>query len=308
MLNLDLESIRTFLAVANCNSFNQAAKQVHRSTATVTYRIKSLEKEFGVELIKRSTRCVKLTSDGEYLKNRLEVLINDFSGLSTDIHQMKNNIEQSVGIAVNELLYDRFAVTRLTSYLHDKYPNTEICFFREVYNGVWGSLLSEDSQFAIGAPGWHSISNDLESTSMGEITWMFVASPTHAVSRCHKILSDDELRKFTAINVEDTSRHLVRRKAWLLKGQKELIVPDFETKVHMHTQGIGVGFLPKNIAMRLLNSGQLITRNVANPRSNSPISFGWRKDATGKIISELREMVRTNHPLLAPFCANIDKH
>ncbi|NOI65392.1 LysR family transcriptional regulator [Vibrio sp. 99-8-1] len=307
MLNLDLESVRTFLAVANCSSFNQAAKQVHRSTATITYRIKALEKEFGVELLNRSTRSVELTPEGKYLKSRLEMLFNDFVGLSSEVEQIKNNIEQFVGIAINELLYDKFAVTKLTSYLHKKYPNTEFRFFREVYNGVWGSLLSEDSQIAIGAPGWHTISNDLESSSMGEISWMFIASPTHAISHRHNTLSDDDLRKYTAINIEDTSRHLVRRKAWLLKGQKELLVPDFETKVLMHTQGIGVGFLPKNVATRLLNSGQLITRGIANPRSNSPLSFSWRKDAQGKVVSELKEMIRTEHPLLTPFYANIDK-
>ncbi|WP_428774420.1 LysR family transcriptional regulator [Vibrio sp.] len=307
MLNLDLESVRTFLTVAKCQSFNEAAKLIHRSTATVTYRIKSLEKEFGVELINRSTRSFKLTPEGEYLQHRLEVLFNDFMGLSSDIEQIKNNIEHSVGIAINELLYDRFAITKLTQYLHNKYPKTEFRFLREVYNGVWGSLLSEDSQFAIGTPGWHPISNDLQSVSMGEMSWMFVAAPTHPVSHIHKALSDDDLRGYTAINVEDTSRHLVRRKAWLLKGQQELLVPDFETKIQMHTQGIGVGYLPHTIATRLLNSGQLITRTTANPRGRSPMSISWRKDASGQIVNELKQMVAQDHPLMAPFYANIDK-
>lgn len=307
MFNLDLQSVRTFLILAKCQSFNEAAKYIHRSTATITYRIKALENEFGVELISRSTRSFKLTEEGEYLYHRLEMLFNDFMGLSSDIEQIKNNIESSIGIAINELLYDRVAMMNLTQYLHNKYPKTEFRFFREVYNGVWGSLLSEDSQFAIGTPGWHPISSTLHSISMGEISWVFVAAPNHPVSHFHHTLSDDDLRGYTAINVEDTSRHFAKRKAWLLKGQQELLVPDIETKVLMHTQGIGVGYLPYAVATRLLNAGQLITRHTSNPRTCSPMSISWRRDAHGKIIGELKKMVMEKHPLLLPFYVNIDK-
>jgi DNA-binding transcriptional LysR family regulator len=60
----ELESIRTFLTVAEQHSFTGAARQLGMTPASVTRTISALEARLGVQLLLRTTRQVALTSAG----------------------------------------------------------------------------------------------------------------------------------------------------------------------------------------------------------------------------------------------------
>lgn len=64
---MDLESFRCFDAVAATLSFRVAAARVHLSPAAFSDRIRRLEEELGVAVLRRTTRQVALTEDGHRL-------------------------------------------------------------------------------------------------------------------------------------------------------------------------------------------------------------------------------------------------
>ncbi len=61
---MKLEHIRTFLEIAACGNFNQAAVNLDVSQSTVSARIKTLEQQFGRPLFLRSHSGAELTSAG----------------------------------------------------------------------------------------------------------------------------------------------------------------------------------------------------------------------------------------------------
>ena len=61
---MKLEHIRTFLEIAACGNFNQAADNLDVTQSTVSARIKTLEEQFGRPLFLRSHAGVELTSAG----------------------------------------------------------------------------------------------------------------------------------------------------------------------------------------------------------------------------------------------------
>src|SRR5712675_3687261 len=65
MLNFEL--LRTFVAVAECGGFHRAAEQLNLTQSTVSQQIKRLELETKRPLLRRTTRSVALTDDGEML-------------------------------------------------------------------------------------------------------------------------------------------------------------------------------------------------------------------------------------------------
>ncbi len=64
---LDLDVLRTFVAIAETGSFTTAANAVFRTPSAVSMQIKKLEDILGRSVFARDARSVSLTTDGEML-------------------------------------------------------------------------------------------------------------------------------------------------------------------------------------------------------------------------------------------------
>lgn len=64
---LDLDVLRTFVAIAETGSFTAAANAVFRTPSAVSMQIKKLEEILGRSVFSRDARSVALTNDGEML-------------------------------------------------------------------------------------------------------------------------------------------------------------------------------------------------------------------------------------------------
>jgi len=64
---LDLDLLRTFVAVLDTGSFAKAAAAVHRSPGAVSMQVRKLEETLGARLFERDTRNVRATPDAEVL-------------------------------------------------------------------------------------------------------------------------------------------------------------------------------------------------------------------------------------------------
>lgn len=64
---LDLDVLRTFVAIAETGSFTTAANAVYRTPSAVSMQIKKLEDILGRSVFLRDARSVALTADGEML-------------------------------------------------------------------------------------------------------------------------------------------------------------------------------------------------------------------------------------------------
>ncbi|RAI45762.1 LysR substrate-binding domain-containing protein [Rhodoplanes roseus] len=65
LLNLDLDLVRTFVAIASLGSFTRAAESLRRQQSTVSLQVQRLEDALGRKLLDRNPRNVRLTADGE---------------------------------------------------------------------------------------------------------------------------------------------------------------------------------------------------------------------------------------------------
>lgn len=63
-------ALETFVRVAESRSFSEAARQLSLSPSVVSKRLSDLERDFGTELLRRTTRQVSLTAAGEVLLER----------------------------------------------------------------------------------------------------------------------------------------------------------------------------------------------------------------------------------------------
>jgi DNA-binding transcriptional LysR family regulator len=74
-MNLQLDYLRTFIALAETKGFTKTGIQVNRSQSAVSMQIKRLEDEIGKKLFERIGKTVKLTSEGHILlKHAMRIL------------------------------------------------------------------------------------------------------------------------------------------------------------------------------------------------------------------------------------------
>lgn len=107
-MSLDLESLQIFVKVAELGSFTRAGDQLGIGKAKASLRLKALERSLGVALFHRTTRAVRLTSEGEELLPRARRLAIELEELSTS-HQRgalsgRVRIDAPVGFARNILI------------------------------------------------------------------------------------------------------------------------------------------------------------------------------------------------------------
>ncbi len=106
---MDIESLRTFLVLADTKNFTRTANQVFVAQSTVTNRISELEKELGIVLFVRNNRSVTLTSEGEHFKSYAEKMVElTDSSLSeiTSLNKYKNHLR----IGASDSIYESHLV------------------------------------------------------------------------------------------------------------------------------------------------------------------------------------------------------
>jgi DNA-binding transcriptional LysR family regulator len=77
--SLDVDLLKTFIAISDGGSFTRAATEVHRTQSAVSMQMKRLEEAIGRPLFVREGRQSRLTADGEHLLDfaRRIVKLND---------------------------------------------------------------------------------------------------------------------------------------------------------------------------------------------------------------------------------------
>nr|WP_269809267.1 LysR family transcriptional regulator [Enterovibrio nigricans] len=64
---MDIESLRSFLAIVDTGSFTRAAAQIHRTQSAISMQIKRLEEELDSPLFDREKRPLSLSLSGQRL-------------------------------------------------------------------------------------------------------------------------------------------------------------------------------------------------------------------------------------------------
>ncbi|RZI40630.1 HTH-type transcriptional activator AllS [Herbaspirillum sp. HC18] len=303
---LGQDELRTFLTVAQLHSFSAAAEALHKSTSAISYRIKMLEESLDVHLFVRTTRTVTLTPAGEFLFEKASEIFDWLHALPEQVQACSKGVESVFTLVINNLLYDAEGVAALLAHLTQRFPLTQFNIRRQVYMGVWDEMLNNAGHMALGAPGFDSMNDKLQAMPLGTVRWVFAVAPGHPLTQLSRTLSDDDLRRYPAINVEDTARHLVKRIAWKLPRQQELLVPNMLTKIEAHKAGLGVGFLPEHKVQALVEKKLLVICSVQSGRKPSPLSLVWRPEGAGQVLNTMLDLVRARDPLIQCFLAPID--
>ena len=92
---LDLNDIHVFIKVVELKSFTKAAKILNMPISTVSHKVSKLEEQMGLTFLRRSTRKLSLTEEGQQLYNLSQL---GLSKIFEAVQNVQNNQNQIQGV------------------------------------------------------------------------------------------------------------------------------------------------------------------------------------------------------------------
>ena len=139
-MKIDLDALHTLDAIATHGSFAKAADALFRVPSAVTYTVRKLEEQLGVELFDRSGHRAVLTPVGQTLLTQGRALLQQADALERRIRQAGQGWEPRLVIAIDEIipLEALYPVIQQFDLLR---TGTQIELTREVFGGTWDALV-----------------------------------------------------------------------------------------------------------------------------------------------------------------------
>ena len=97
---MEIKNLEIILALDSEKHFNRAAEKLNISQPALSMKLKSLENEIGVKLVRRGKNYIGLTPEGEVLKDKFQKIITEYSNIKQLSSELKNNLTGTLKIGV----------------------------------------------------------------------------------------------------------------------------------------------------------------------------------------------------------------
>ncbi|MGF7227194.1 HTH-type transcriptional regulator HdfR [Pantoea agglomerans] len=116
---MDTELLKTFLEVSRTRHFGRAAEALYLTQSAVSFRIRQLENQLGVNLFTRHRNNIRLTAAGERLLPYAESLMSTWMMAKKEVSHTQQHHELSIGASAS--LWEAY----LTPWLQTLYENRD---------------------------------------------------------------------------------------------------------------------------------------------------------------------------------------
>jgi DNA-binding transcriptional LysR family regulator len=238
---LNLDQMRTFVAVAEVGSFRAAAGRLSRVQSAVSHAIANLEVQLGVTLFDRSARRPRLTPEGQ-------ALLADARAVLLKVDTMRarglgEGLELRLAIALDPQFPLGLAAAALKN-LHDAYPSVSVWTWTAPLGAAIVALREGRCTLAITAADIPDPRIELESLLF--VPRAAVAAATHPLatrSRSGVPVTAAEMADHLQIVVPDPSP-LTEGRDFGVLSPGTWRVGDNATKHALILAGVGCGSLP----------------------------------------------------------------
>ncbi|EJW17778.1 LysR family transcriptional regulator [Paenibacillus alvei] len=120
-----VDTMKVYVAVVEQRNFSRAAELLHLSQPGVSQHIRNLEQEFGVQLIHRSPKHVKLTEAGEILYKHAKEMIARYEAAREDIGLLRDEVTGSLRIGASFTIGE-YILPRIVASFARQYPSVDV--------------------------------------------------------------------------------------------------------------------------------------------------------------------------------------
>ncbi|WP_427919879.1 LysR family transcriptional regulator [Streptomyces sp. cg40] len=180
---MDLEAVRTFVAVAEAGQFQKAAADLSISQQAVSKRVAALERALGVRLFTRAPRGAELTIDGQAFLPHARELLRVAERASASVRPGRRPLRVDV-------IASRVAPSALMRDFHRAHPeiDLDVVMLSDIDTAVAAIRSGAiDASFrAVAVPG-HPLPEDIESVRVLDEPHQLLTGPAHALADARSV-------------------------------------------------------------------------------------------------------------------------
>lgn len=162
-----IEKLKTFVVLANCHSFTEAAEKLFCSQPSVSMQIQSLEEIFEVKLFDRMGKKIYLNRNGKELLPYAQKMIDIFEEARLRVREQKNLSHNILSICANSFV-GIYILPVFLGEFNRLYPNIEAKIQIHSYDQILKYISSNEIEGAY-MPFYESQSIDSRLTALTSI-------------------------------------------------------------------------------------------------------------------------------------------
>ena len=278
---MKLQQLKYFNALCRLKSFSKVASTFKVSQPTVSYAIKSLEEDLGVQLILRnqSHTDVSLTKEGELFR---KYSLNALQQLDMGITAVKNAHDGRIKIGLTAALSRFFDLTKHISSLEEIFK-TEIGLLEDGSKEITKKVISNKLDIALFGTSKEVFSSNLDLKKIATFPFKLAVPKKHPLSKeSHVHLSQLEHEKFILFN-----EHFIHNEVFWKFMNSYGIIPNILAEVS-DLQGFENFIQQKNTIGLLVDFLKLDGIQLIDLDEPEPVKFYLylAKQKNGKVTDE----------------------
>jgi DNA-binding transcriptional LysR family regulator len=273
---MELRHLRTIVAVAQHRSLTKAGEELYLSQSAVSQQIRRLEEELGIEVFRRTSRSVELTTEGRVILGYAERVLAEVDDMHSELEEISGLLsgELRIGGVYPTGPYDLFG---LLADFRAEHPGVDIHMVESTQEDVLAALRTDELDCAFAALDPDALGDEFAATLLWKDELVVALSPDHRLCAKPEI-TFEELAAEDLIAYRENSalrRRLERAMTALdLEPRKPFICTEMAAVRGLASKGLGVAVMPRSVAEEAGPPIEL--RPIGPERLTWPIALVWR--------------------------------
>ncbi|MFM0395723.1 LysR family transcriptional regulator [Paraburkholderia phytofirmans] len=245
-MNVSLQQLKVFVAVARERSFTRAAREFDLTQSAVSRCVRELEEAVELKLFDRTTRQVELTHAGASLERRIGRLLDEIELTLREERAAYDGHTGVVVLASNPVLSSSWVAQGLARCAA-AFPELAVSVRDQPQSGVLASVEQGEVDFGVVSMAEPLVGDLLHAQLVFSTSLHAVMPPAHPLAR-HASVAWSELHEWALITLNaDTGMRAALELAFNANGVKRRPVQELghvAAVLRMVELGLGVGILP----------------------------------------------------------------
>jgi DNA-binding transcriptional LysR family regulator len=265
-----LAALATFVRVVDVGSLSGAARSLPSSLTSVSRQLAALERHFGTQFVRRTTRRLVLTDEGRMLYERAQTVLAELKQVETALSANREVPTGRLRLSAPSLIGRMLVAPILAEFLH-RYPSVSVDL-QLVDRAV--DMLEEDIHVALRIG--HLPDSQLVARKLADIQMIVCAAPSY-LERRGTPTTPAELTGHDCLAFSDTPGPSEWRFGKDARSENRIAISarlwinSLDALVLAAEEGAGIVRLPSWLVQRELTAGRLV--RILNGHEPPPSSL-----------------------------------